>query len=118
VTDYRQEARERFDRLMRLPDSIAEWVTWIGFVSPFVILPGVFLTPGRADQDVFLLICVYVGGFALIALYYAARFTAAITIAALAVRRRDRANGRGGADRPSGTPANPAQNVRSLVAGN
>ena len=111
---YRQEARDRFDRFMRVPDRAIEWVAFascgLSLLMAIDVLTG---QPAKAD-DAYLLIGASVGGIAVYVLYLAIRFVAAFVIAARAVRRQRHASG--GAGLHEDSPAD-QQNAHPLAVG-
>lgn len=118
--DHRQEARDTFDRVMRVPDKI---LVAVGFISMGTFGLLVMETIGPAGSGysrefmVFYAVAAAgVGAFS--ALYFAFRFIAALSVAALAVRRgRESANGHHAAGRPVDKSDAPVQTVHQLVAG-
>ena len=111
--DVRQEARNKFDRVMRVPDSVFEWVMLCSLVAPPILMIEPALTGRVRATDFYLLMGLFIGGTAVAALYYATRFVAALAIAAVAVRSRERANVRD-ADLPADRPDAQPRTVRPL----
>jgi hypothetical protein len=88
--DYRQEARDRFDKVMRVPDRIAGVACLISFALAGVLFLEL-INPSHTQQRhgflsfyVTTMVCVV----ATYALYVAVRFVAATVVAFLAVLRR------------------------------
>jgi hypothetical protein len=116
--DVRQEARDRFDRVMRVPDSIAEWTALASCGLPLLMLADSVLTGWTAkESDIYLLIYVSIGAAVVYALYFATRFVAALIFAAIAVRCRGSASARRDADLREGSPAARTQTARRLAVG-
>ena len=112
--DARQEARDRFGPL----DGVAgqdRYGRGVHFPGDGGLLVMETISPtksGNGHQDFvvfYVVTSASIGAFAI--LYFAGRFVAALVIAANAVRRRDRTNARGAADRHADSPAAPAQIV-------
>ena len=117
MADIRQEAQDRFDRLMRVPDRIVEIAAIIGVGVPLLfMMDSLFGGPGITNENIVFYLSIKLGVVAVYVLYAATRFTAACVIAAVAVRRQRRANSRG-AGRQVDTPAVQVQTVRLIVAG-
>jgi hypothetical protein len=115
--DVRQEARDRFDRIMRVPDRIVEVVGGIAAPASLVLLVlPIIAGSGVTDADVRLWFQIALSGAAVFAMYFATRFVAALIFAALVIRRRDRINA-SDADRRAGTRDAQAQTVHQLAAG-
>lgn len=94
--DHRQIARERFDRLMRVPEEVV-------FLLLFLVhtIPLFFMLDPPKTHELQAFLYFVVGSFAALVLYCVFRIVTAGVIALLAVRRARAA----AADRPAGTPA-------------
>ena len=118
--DLRQQARDRFDRVMRVPDSIALMTCLFGLAMPLLFLLGGLLD-GRgirlSNSDMMLYITIKIGVLGVYALCCLFRVVAALIISAQAVRRQHRASYRRDAGRPEDRPDALAQTVRLPVAG-
>ena len=115
--DHRQEARDRFDRLMRVPDKIAIAACIIGMALPASYLLSELLDGSRPTySDMMFYLSVKGAVLAVSVLYFVTSVVAAFVIAALAVRGRNRSSAHGAADLRSDTQE-ARQTVRSLAAG-
>jgi hypothetical protein len=115
--DLRQQARDRFDRVMRVPDRL---LVAVGFISLGIFGLLVMETmdhPTRNKDFLVFYVLASAGVGAFGALYLAFRSVAAFMVAATAVRRRDQPSRRHAADRPADRPGAQAQTVHQLAAG-
>jgi hypothetical protein len=85
--DYRQDARDRFDRIMRVPDGLM-WIVGSISIGIGFLLP-VATTLSLQERDKFLdwYIAAVIGIGLFTVLYVAVRSMAALIISAIAVRR-------------------------------
>jgi NADPH:quinone reductase-like Zn-dependent oxidoreductase len=114
--DHRQEARARFDRIMRVPDLVADWVSFAA--CGIALLMAIDVLTGQVSKtgDAYLLIGASVGTVAIYLSYLALRFVAALVITASTIRR-GRSMARDAADLHAENPAD-RQTARPLAAGN
>ena len=115
--DARQEARDRFDRVMVWPDKIVMAACLFGLGMPATFMLGQFLDGTKLTYpDLMFYLSVKFAVLAVYGFYFATRFVAALVIAATAVRRRYHANARGASDLPADSPV-ARQTAHALVAG-
>jgi hypothetical protein len=113
--DHRQEARDRFDRIMRVPDRIVDFLGLV-LLGTLGLLAIETVSPSQPRNDFLTFFwAVQIGIYALCALYFVTRFVAAFVIAR-SVRRQRSASARHAVDLHEGNPAG-RQTVRRLVAG-
>lgn len=114
--DYRQEARERFDRVMRVPDRAIEILGLVSFGTLLLLIMET-ISPSQPRNDFLLFFwTIQIGIYALCGLYFALRFAAAVVIAARAVRHQHRASYRRDVGHPADTQDAPAQTAHLLAA--
>ena len=101
--DARQETRDRFDRVMRVPDRIVEIVGLISLGSGCIFIMELISPSQPLGDFMVLFFSIHIGIYAICALYFAFRFVAALIISAQAVRSIDRANSRA-SDHPADRP--------------